>query len=116
MSDVSTVFDTVSGFRVASVDAGLRKQAAPDLTLIAADRPCVAAGVFTTNKVQAAPVILDRARIEDHPDRFRAVIINAGIANACTSEEGKRNAEQTATWASESLGCAADEVLVMSTG
>lgn len=116
VSDVSTVIDSVAGFRAASVDAGLRKKPAPDLTVIAADQPCVAAGVFTTNKVQAAPVMLDRARIEDHPDRFRAVVINAGIANACTGDEGKRNAEQTATWASEALGCAADEVLVMSTG
>ncbi|MHB8627914.1 MAG: bifunctional glutamate N-acetyltransferase/amino-acid acetyltransferase ArgJ [Aggregatilineales bacterium] len=116
VSNVSTVIDTIPGFRVASVDAGLRKQPAPDLTLIAADRPCVAAGVFTTNRVQAAPVILDRARIEDHPDRIRAVLINAGIANACTGDEGRRNAEQSAAWTAEALGCAADEVLVMSTG
>ncbi len=115
-SDVSTTIASVLGFRVGSVDAGLRKQPAPDLTLIAADKSCVAAGIFTTNRVQAAPVILDRARLEDHPERIRAVLINAACANACTGDEGMRNAEQTAAWAAESIGCAPDEVLVMSTG
>jgi len=114
--DVSTDIASVAGFRVASVDAGLRKQPAPDLTLIVADAPYTAAGVFTTNRVQAAPVILDRARLADHPDRIRAVLINAGCANAATGDPGLRNAEQCAAWAAESIGCAADEVLVMSTG
>ncbi len=113
---IDTLISHVPGFRVAAVDAGLRKQPAPDLALIVADAPGSAAGVFTTNKVQAAPVLLDRARIEDHPDRIRAVLINAACANACTAEQGMRNAEQSAAWVAESLGCQPDEVLVMSTG
>lgn len=113
---VLTEIAPVAGFRIGSVDAGLRKKAAPDLTLIAADRPCVTAAVFTTNRVQAAPVIRDRALVADHPDRLRAVLINAACANACTGDEGIRNAEQTAAWVAEVLGCTADEVLTMSTG
>jgi glutamate N-acetyltransferase/amino-acid N-acetyltransferase len=84
--------------------------------LIASDQACVAAGVFTTNKVYAAPVAVDREWLADHPERIRAVLINAGNANACTAEEGIRNAKQCAAWAAEKLGVAADEVLVMSTG
>ena len=113
---VKSEISPVAGFRIGSVDAGLRKSPAPDLTLVAADRPCVAAGVFTSNKVQAAPVIRDRALVADHPERLRAVLINAACANACTGDEGIRNAEYTASWVAEAIGCTADEVLTMSTG
>lgn len=114
--DISTTIASVPGFRAAGIDAGLRKQPAPDVALIAADKPCTAAGVFTTNRVKAAPVILDQQRIEQNPDRVRAVLINAACANACTAEQGLHNAEQSAAWTAEALGCSADEVLVMSTG
>src|SRR5579859_6900366 len=107
---------SVAGFKIGSVDAGLRKQPAPDLTLVAADGPCTAAGVFTSNRVKAAPVLLDQARIDDHPLRIRGVLINAGCANACTGDLGMHSAEQTAAWAAEAIRCAPDEMLVMSTG
>jgi glutamate N-acetyltransferase/amino-acid N-acetyltransferase len=106
----------VRGFTVGIAEAGIRRTPGPDLALIVADRPCVAAGVFTTNRVFAAPVALDRAIIADHPERVRAVLINAGNANACTADQGLQNAGQTAAWAATMIGCAADEVLVMSTG
>src|SRR5450631_1839507 len=106
----------VTGFHVASVDAGLRKQAAPDLTLIVSDRPCVAAGVFTSNRVKAAPVLIDQERITTNGDHMRAILINAACANACTGVPGLENAEKTAQWTAEALGCAPSEVFVMSTG
>ncbi|MBX3063894.1 MAG: bifunctional glutamate N-acetyltransferase/amino-acid acetyltransferase ArgJ [Anaerolineae bacterium] len=114
--EVSDSIASVAGFQVAGIDAGLRKQPAPDLALIVMEAAGAAAGVFTSNKVQAAPVILDRALLADHPERIRAVLINAACANACTGEPGMENARSTQKWVAEMLGCQADEVLVMSTG
>ncbi|MFN8421692.1 MAG: bifunctional ornithine acetyltransferase/N-acetylglutamate synthase [Anaerolineae bacterium] len=114
--EVSDLIASVAGFQVAGIDAGLRKQPAPDLALIVMEAAGAAAGVFTSNKVQAAPVILDRALLADHPERIRAVLINAACANACTGEPGMENARSTQKWVAEMLGCQADEVLVMSTG
>ncbi len=111
---------TVKGFRASGIDAGLRvalgRPSAPDLALIAADGPCTAAGVFTTNYVKAAPVLLDEARIKANPNGIRAVLVNTASANACTSDEGMRNAEQSAAQTAATLGCKAEDVLVMSTG
>jgi glutamate N-acetyltransferase / amino-acid N-acetyltransferase len=114
--DVLRTIESVAGFRVGVAAAGIRRTGGNDVTLIASDRACVAAGVFTTNKVYAAPVALDKELIADHPERLRGVLINAGNANACTADEGLRNARQSAAWAAEQIGCAADEILVMSTG
>src|SRR5258708_5325433 len=111
----STTFQ-VNGFHVSAVDAGLRKEPAPDMALIVSEQPCTAAGGFTTNNVCAAPVILDKERIENHPDRIRAILINAAGANACTGNQGMNNARQTAAWVAQELGCKPEEVLVMSTG
>lgn len=113
---VMRTIKSVGGFRASGVDAGLRKKPAPDLALIAADRPCTAAGVFTLNAVRAAPVLLDEARLKANPSHIRAVLINAAGANACTGETGMRNAEQSAIWTAEALGCAPEQVLIMSTG
>ena len=87
-----------------------------DLALIYAPNPagCVASGVFTRNSFFAAPVELCRERLEKH--RARAILVNAGIANACTGGEGKTRAIEMARIASEALGCPADSVLVASTG
>ena len=87
-----------------------------DLALIYAPNPagCVASGVFTRNSFCAAPVELCRERLEKH--RARAILVNAGIANACTGGEGKTRAIEMARIASEALGCPADSVLVSSTG
>lgn len=116
MYEVSDSIGVVAGFRVAGVDAGLRKQPAPDLALIVMDAPGAAAGVFTTNHVKAAPVLLDQAVLSQHAAHIRAVLINASCANACTGEPGLSNAKQTQAWVAAAIGCAAENVLVMSTG
>jgi glutamate N-acetyltransferase/amino-acid N-acetyltransferase len=110
----------VKGFRITGIDAGLRtffgKQPAPDLTLIVANGPCTAAGVFTTNLVKAAPVILDQERIAKNANSIRAILVNTASANACTGDEGLANAVQSSKWTAEAVGCSPDEVLIMSTG
>jgi len=114
--DILRSIESVPGFRAGVAEAGIRRTGGTDVTLIASAVPCVAAGVFTTNKVYAAPVALDRELLADHPERIRAVLINAGNANASTAERGIQNARQSAAWAAQHIGCAPDEVLVMSTG
>jgi glutamate N-acetyltransferase/amino-acid N-acetyltransferase len=114
--EVKDTISPVAGFKVSSVDAGIRKQPAPDVTLIAADGPVSAAGVFTTNLVKAAPVLVDQDVLRTRAADIRAVLINAGCANACTGEPGMANARQSQAWVAERLGCQPEQVLVMSTG
>ncbi len=106
----------VAGFRGAAVAAGIRYQGRPDLGLIACDRPAAAAGVFTTNQVQAAPVILGRHRLVATGGRCQAVLVNAGIANACTGEGGMAAAVVTGRLAAGALGIAENLVQLCSTG
>lgn len=101
------------GFRAAGVAAGI-KPGRPDLALVVADGPCAAAGVFTTNVVVAAPVIVSRAHLAG--GRARAVIINAGCANAATGERGLDDAREMARLVAGAIGCATEEVVVASTG
>ncbi|MBM4142555.1 MAG: bifunctional glutamate N-acetyltransferase/amino-acid acetyltransferase ArgJ [Lentisphaerae bacterium] len=101
------------GYRAAGVHAGIKK-AAPDMALLVSDKPASAAGVFTTNRVQAAPVILCRDRLR--AGAARAVVINSGCANACTGAAGMADAERTAALAARALGLDSGEVLVCSTG
>ncbi|MDA8163661.1 MAG: bifunctional ornithine acetyltransferase/N-acetylglutamate synthase, partial [Desulfobacteraceae bacterium] len=104
----------VDGFRAAAVEAGIRKQGRLDLGLIACDRPAAVAGVFTTNRVKAAPVLLDMERVRS--GRAQAILVNSGIANACSGAEGMRIARATAKAAADALGIAEELVLVASTG
>lgn len=104
----------VQGFKASAVRAGLKKNSALDLALIVSEVDAAAAGVFTVNKVQAAPVILSQEHMGD--GRARAVIANAGNANACTGEAGLRHARQSANLVSKELGIPPEEVLVASTG
>ncbi|MDR3197356.1 MAG: bifunctional glutamate N-acetyltransferase/amino-acid acetyltransferase ArgJ [Planctomycetaceae bacterium] len=103
------------GYRFSAVHCGLKSDPAMlDLSLIVSDIPAVAAGVFTPNLVCGAPVQVDRNRV---PDRgFRAVVANSRYANACTGEQGIRNAEEMAALAAQSVGGNAQQGLVMSTG
>ncbi len=102
-------------FRAAGVAAGIKKDGQPDLALLVSDRDCVAAAVFTQNKVKAAPVIYDQQLIATgHP--LRAVVINAGNANACTGEQGLRDCAEMAELVSQQVGCPPAAVFVMSTG
>ncbi len=102
------------GFRAAGVAAGLKKNGHKDLGLIASTTPAVAAGVFTQNRVQAAPVMLDRERIRS--GLCQAVVANSGNANCCTGEAGMQAARETARLAASALGISEDLVLVASTG
>ncbi len=109
-------FDLAPGFRAAAVACGLKPGGALDLALISADGPCAAAGVFTTNRIQAAPVLYDREIMERNAASIRAVIANAGCANACTGERGMTDARRMASLTARSLDCEPDQVLVLSTG
>lgn len=103
------------GFRAAGVVAGLKSSGAPDLALVVNDGPrTAAAGVFTRNKVRAAPVLWSQQVLAS--GALRAVVLNSGGANACTGPEGFRTAHATAEKAAELLGCGAVEVAICSTG
>ncbi|NTV15479.1 MAG: bifunctional glutamate N-acetyltransferase/amino-acid acetyltransferase ArgJ [Desulfobulbaceae bacterium] len=104
----------VKGFKAAAVKAGIRGRDRLDLALLVCERPATAAGVFTTNLVKAAPVLLDMERVAK--GSARAILVNASIANACTGAEGLAKARQCAELAAAELGCAPEEVLVCSTG
>lgn len=103
------------GFTAAGVCAGLKKSGKPDMAMLFSEKPCTFAGTFTSNLFPAAPVQLCRERTVSSPV-MRAVIVNSGVANACTGLEGYRNAVKTAEFAASKLGIASDEVLVSSTG
>jgi len=105
---------SVPGFTASAVSAGLKKDGLLDLCLIFSQRQAVVAGMFTTNKVKAAPVLLSQARIKR--GFARAVLANSGCANACTGEQGLRDAMQTTNMLSHRLDIAPDEILVASTG
>jgi glutamate N-acetyltransferase/amino-acid N-acetyltransferase len=102
------------GFLFSGVAAGLKKNGQKDLGLIFSEVPAVVAGVFTTNKVQAAPVLLDRKRIGK--GFCRAVIANSGSANCCTGEHGMKDAVSQARLAAEGLNISEELVFVASTG
>jgi glutamate N-acetyltransferase/amino-acid N-acetyltransferase len=102
------------GFQAGAAAAGIKPSGNPDIALIYSDRPTVAAAVFTTNSVLAAPVIVSREHLRD--GKARAVAVNAGCANACTGETGLRDARRMAELTGELLGLAPQEVLVASTG
>ena len=116
MTKISPSVDSVAGFQVAGIHAGLKKDGALDFALAVSDSDCVTAGVFTRNKVQAAPVLLDRQRLAQNRARIRAVATNTVCANACTGSLGLENARATADMVAAALNVAAEQVLVMSTG
>ncbi|MBC7236868.1 MAG: bifunctional glutamate N-acetyltransferase/amino-acid acetyltransferase ArgJ [Chloroflexi bacterium] len=107
---------SVPGFQATGVACGLKKDGALDLALVYSAHPCAGAALFTTNAFKAAPVLYDQRVVRANPAGLRAVVINSGCANACTGEQGMRDAEATAAIAAELLGIGRDDVLVMSTG
>ena len=106
----------IPGFRVAAAASGMRYSDRTDVALIVSDAPegAVASGVFTKNRFTAAPVVLCKERLEAH--RAGAILVNAGIANACTGDEGLARARETSAAAAEALEIQPDAVLVASTG
>lgn len=103
-----------AGFRAAGVHAGLKKTPEKDLAVLYSEVTCAVAGVFTTNRIKAAPLELTMSRAAG--GRARAVVVNSGNANACTGEQGRAGARETAQLAAELLKIPAAEVLVASTG
>lgn len=102
------------GFRAVGIAAGIKK-GKKDMAMLVSDTPCAAAGTFTSNLVKAAPVKWDQ-EIVYHQPTARAVVINSGIANACTGAEGYACCEQTAKEAAAVLGIEPMQVLTASTG
>ena len=104
-----------TGFRAAGVSCGIKK-AGLDLALLVADKTASAAAVFTTNKAQAAPILVSKANLAAGSGQARAVVINSGCANACTGEEGMETARAMAAAVGAQVGCTPADVLVASTG
>jgi glutamate N-acetyltransferase/amino-acid N-acetyltransferase len=104
------------GFSAGATKAGVKTGVADrlDVGLVVSDRPCAAAGVFTTNEVIAAPCLLTRSHLAG--GTLRAIVANSGIANACTGAEGERNAYAMAEAAAKAVGSAPTEIAVASTG
>ena len=103
------------GFKAAGILCGIKAKG-KDLALIVSDGPASAAGVFTTNLAQAAPVLVSRRQLEVSGGRASAVIINSGCANACTGEDGMAHAEAMVKDTASAVGCDPAGVLVASTG
>jgi glutamate N-acetyltransferase/amino-acid N-acetyltransferase len=104
------------GFRAAGAACGLKKDGVLDLALLVSDSECAGAGVFTTNRVKAAPVLLDQQVLARNAASIRAVVANSGCANACTGEAGLADAQSMAEATARAIGCRVDQVLVLSTG
>ncbi|HLB36924.1 MAG TPA: bifunctional glutamate N-acetyltransferase/amino-acid acetyltransferase ArgJ [Gemmatimonadales bacterium] len=105
-----------TGYNASAVAAGLKDGGQPDVGLLVSDASCAAAGVFTQNRVRAAPVLYDEALLNERPGRLRGVVMNARVANACTGERGLRAAEAMARAAEGALELPARTMLVLSTG
>jgi glutamate N-acetyltransferase/amino-acid N-acetyltransferase len=104
----------VKGFLFSGISAGVKKDGKRDLGLIYSEVPAQVAGLFTTNAVKAAPVLLDRRRIKG--GRCQALVVNSGNANACTGSEGLRDAEKVTSLVARGLGIKESFVLASSTG
>jgi len=104
----------IKGFTYSAVAAGIRKKERLDLGLIFSEKPAVAAGVFTTNRVKAAPVLLGMERIVQ--GRAQAILVNSGVANACTGKNGMHAARTCSGLAAAALGIDENLVQIASTG
>ena len=103
------------GFKAASTAAGIKYRGRTDMAMVYSEVPCVCAGTFTSNVVKAACVLWDK-EITESGKPMQAVVVNSGIANACTGEEGFNACRKTAEAVNEALGVPADTVAVASTG
>lgn len=115
MKQIKGGVTAAKGYEAASTATGIKYQGRTDMALIYSQVPCVSAGTFTTNVVKAAPVKWDR-QIVDSGAGVQAVVVNSGIANACTGEEGMGYCKETAEAAAKALNIDAAGVLVGSTG
>ena len=115
MKQITGGVTAAKGFMAASTAAGIKYKDRKDMAMIFSEVPCVAAGTFTTNIVKAAPVKWDQNVVYNQANA-QAVVVNAGIANACTGEEGMGYCKATAEKVAELLNVPAEQVLVASTG
>ena len=115
LKKISGVVTAAKGFNAASTAAGIKYKDRKDMAMIYSEAPCRSAGTFTTNVVKAAPVKWDKNQVTGGA-AAHAVVINAGIANACTGEEGMEYCSRTAATAAQVLGIPQEGVLVASTG
>jgi glutamate N-acetyltransferase/amino-acid N-acetyltransferase len=116
VSAISGGVTSALGFRAAGVSAGIKANQGLDLALVVADGPATAAAVFTTNRAQAAPVLVSREHLVQSGGTARAIVVNSGCANACTGGEGMQAAREMAAETARLVGCPVEEVLVASTG
>ena len=103
------------GFKAAGLNAGIKNNVKKDMALVFSETPCVKAGTFTTNRVCAAPVKWDK-KVVFESACAQAIVVNSGIANACTGDEGYEKCRQMAAQTAAELGISEDAVLVASTG
>lgn len=113
---MKNVLDKVKGFTVCATTAGIKVSGKADMGLICADKPAAVAASFTKNKVAAAPVQLGRRNLRAGKGLARAVLVNAGCANACTGPTGEKNARAAIASVAGGLGCRESEVYMCSTG
>lgn len=104
-----------TGFMAAGVEASIKYKNRKDMAMVYSKVPCVCAGTFTSNLVKAAPVIWDK-EIVDHSAYAQAVVVNSGIANACTGSQGYEYCKKTSEAVAQDLGIPEDSVFVASTG
>ena len=102
------------GFLASGLFSGIKKAGKADLALLASETECLAAGLFTTNRIKAAPVVLSQRRIRS--GSANAIVINSGNANACTGESGMQDALRITEKVSQFLTCNSRKVLCASTG
>ena len=102
------------GFLAGAVRASIKGQEKLDLAILCSEKPCVAAGVFTTNAIKAAPVILSQKHLKNRS--AQAVVVNSGCANACTGDSGMADAVEMARSVAQKLGLSSEDVLVAGTG
>jgi glutamate N-acetyltransferase/amino-acid N-acetyltransferase len=115
MSNRPAASDIPRGYSFAATACGLKKSGL-DLALLISETPAAAAALFTTNRVQAAPVLVSKAHLRQARHRMRGVIVNSGNANCCTGARGTAATIATALAAARELGCAPSQFLVCSTG
>lgn len=115
MNKITGGVTAAKGYKAAATAAGIKYQGRTDMAMVYSEVPATVAGTFTTNVFKAAPVIWDR-NIVKNIGKAQAIVVNSGIANACTGTEGNLYCQKTADAAAEALGVSADAILLGSTG
>ena len=115
MKEIKGGVTSAKGFQAAGVEAAIKYKNRKDMAMIYSKTPCRVAGTFTSNVVKAACVLWDKEIVEKS-EYAHAVVVNAGIANACTGQQGLDYCRQTAEGSAGLLGIRPEEVLVASTG